>query len=105
MIVPVERFEQFLRARHQSLVARAGTLDLVGKKRDVGLTKTIVLLRRVGQSRLLQRLRDQVRVGAAAEVLAGKRVGDAEGLVEGARHGAEPGTAAQEQGAVDIKKD
>ena len=101
----VERFEQFLRARHQSLVAGARMLNLLGKQRDVGLAKTVVLLERVGHSRLLQRLRHQVGVRAAAEMLAGKRVGDAEGLFEGARHGAKPGAAAQEQGAVDVKKD
>ena len=64
-----------------------------------------MLLRRVGQARGLQRFRHEIGIGAAAEVLALERVGDAEGLVERARHGAQPGAAAQEQGAVDVEED
>jgi hypothetical protein len=52
MMVLVERFEQLLRARHQPFVSGAGVLNLLGQERDVGLTKTIVLLDRVGHSRL-----------------------------------------------------
>jgi hypothetical protein len=63
-----------------------------------------MLLRRVRQPRGLQRLRDEIRIGAAAEVLALERVGDPEGLIERARHGAQSGPAAQEQSPINIKE-
>ena len=43
-------------------------LNLLGKQRDVGLAEALVLLGRVGHAGGLQRLRHQVRIGAAAEV-------------------------------------
>ena len=100
----VERLEQLASARHQALVPGARLLDLFGKQRNVILAETVVLLGGVGQSGALQRFRHQVRIGSPAERLPCKRVRDAKGLVERSRHGAQSGPAAQEQRAVDIKK-
>ena len=59
--------EQFARARHQAFVALARMLNLFGEQRQVSVAKTVVVRYGVGQSGMRQRLRNEVRIGAAAE--------------------------------------
>ena len=93
-----ERFEQLARPRHQALVTLPRMLNLLRQQRQVGVAEAVMVLRRVGQACLLQRLRHEEGIRAAAERLALERLGDAERRREGPRHGAQAGAPAQEVG-------
>ena len=81
-------------------------LNLLGQQRQVGVAKAIDGCSGVsGRPACVSAFETRYESVRPPNDSPLKRVGDAEGLLERARHGAQPGAPAQQQGAVDIKQD
>jgi hypothetical protein len=100
----VERLEQRLDPRQRAMVPGTRVLDLLREQGDVARPELAGLRLAGGDAGALAGPREDELVGAPRERDLGQRVGDAEGLLEGAGHRPLAGAAGQHERAVDVEQ-